>query len=88
MTEENSIELFRLIYRAIDLAEDEGSIALLEAVKFREAQLSATHQGQRITPVAPTGELPCGCDSYVECKDKDTACPERDAVTSNNGDKE
>jgi len=41
MTEETSIELFRLINEALLLATDPGTVALLEAVKFHEAGLAA-----------------------------------------------
>jgi hypothetical protein len=78
--------LFHYLNEALEAATDAGTIYLLEAAKRHEAQLVIDEDLPPPSPVS--AELPCGCVSYAKCEDRDTACPERDAATSNNGDEE
>lgn len=72
MTEGRSIELFRLLNEALEVATDPGSIALLEAVKFHETHLVLKEDLP--LPIPATG-IPCGCDDPATCEDRDDSCP-------------
>ena len=62
MSEDESILLFRHLNEAIRLSEDDGCIALLEAVKFREARLAINSEknplpAQALRPERPNGSI-------------------------------
>lgn len=55
-----------------EAAEHPGTVALLEATKFHEAQFAI--EDKRELPESERGELICGCDDPALCTDRDATC--------------